>query len=253
MSFTPANRWQASALHLVISGLLVAGVLLALIELWYPGPLFRAMGGNNLLLIVIGANVAAGPLLTLVVFRRGKRGLGFDLAVIALLQGVALAYGLRIVYLVHPAYIVFVKDRFEVAMPARLDPAELAKAKFPGFQSLPWGAPVLAAADFPTDPEERARLVELALAGIDLQDFPKYWAPYDQRTKEVLAKAQTLEQLRATDAPVAKAVDAYLSSSGTRPADVRYLGLRARRAWVAVLVDPRTARPVKMLYAQALR
>ena len=252
MSTTAKNRWQASAIHLAISVLIAASVLLAMLALWYPGPLFRAMGGNGLFFIVIGVDVIIGPLITLVIYRPGKRGLKLDLVTIAFVQLVALGYGVRIVYLAHPAYLVFVKDRFEVAMPASLEPGELAKAKFPQFGTLPWGAPVLAAADFPADPQERSHLVDLALAGYDLQDYPKYWAPYEQRTKEVLAKAQTIERLRTTDAEVAKVVDAYLASSGTKPADVRYLGLRARRAWIAVLVDPRTAEPVKMLYAQEL-
>ena len=68
----------------------------------------------------------------------------------------------------------------------------------------------------------------------------------------MLAKAQTIERLRATDVAVARVVESYLQESKTDPASVRYLGLRARRAWIAVLVDPRTAEPVKMLYAQVL-
>ena len=249
---TVRNRWQACALHLAISVLIVAGVLLVMLELWYRGPLFRAMGGGRLFTVVLGVSIATGPLLTLLLFRRGKRGLKFDLVVIALLQLAALAYGLYVVYLAHPAYFVFVRDRFEVAIPAELDPGELAKARFPEFRRMPVGPPILAAADFPADPQERSRLAMLALAGHDLQDYPRYWVPYVQRTTEVLARAQTIERLRATDPVVARVVDAYLAASGTKPADVRYLGLRARRAWVAVLVDPRTAMPVKMLYAGAL-
>ncbi len=34
--------------------------------------------------------------------------------------------------------------------------------------------------------------------------------------------------------------------------DYRYLLLRARRAWVAVLVDPKTAQPVKMLITEKI-
>ena len=249
---TVRNRWQACALHLAISVLIAAGVLLVMLELWYPGPLFRAMGAGRLFYIVLGVTVATGPLLTLLLFRRGKRGLKLDLVAIAVLQLAALAYGVRVVYLAHPAYIVFVKDRFEVAMPAGLDPGELAKAKYPEFSTLPWGAPALAAADFPADPQERSRLATLALAGFDLQSFPKYWVPYEERTKEVLATAQTIERLRATDAAVARVVEAYLQESKTSPASVRYVGLRAKRAWLAVLVDARTAEPVKMLYAGAL-
>lgn len=246
------NRWQASALHLVLSVLIVLAVLAAMLVLWYPGPLFRAMGGEGLFALLLGVSIVTGPLLTLLVFRPGKRGMKFDLVAIPLIQIAALLYGIRIVYLAHPAYLVFVKDRFEVAAPVDLAPAERAKARFPQFASLSWGRPRLAVAQFPADPQERSRLAELALAGFDLQSFPKYWVPYEPQAGAVLAKAQTVEQLRATDAALARRVQAYLEESGTRAEGVRYVGLRARSAWVAVLVDARTAAPVKMLYAGRL-
>ena len=252
MSLKPRSRWQASALHLAISVLIGLGVLLVMLELWYPTPLFEAAGGNGLLFLVVGVDVVIGPLITLVIFAPGKPGLKLDLSVIAALQTAALAYGVHIVYLAHPAYLVFVKDRFEVATPVDLAPAELARARFAEFKRVPLGAPEFVASDFPTDPQERNALVKAALSGLDVQNFPRYWVPYAQRTKEVLAKAETIEQLRKSDPEVAKAVDGYLARSQTPAASVRYLGLRAREAWVAVLVDPKTARPLKMLIAQKL-
>jgi len=246
------NRWQAGALHLALSALIALAVLVAMLELWYPGPLFDAMGGARLFALLLGVGVVTGPVLTLLVFRPGKRGLKFDLVAIPAIQIAALLYGVRIVYLAHPAYLVFVKDRFEVATPAELAPAERAQARFPQFASPPWGPPRLAFAQFPADPQERNHLAELALAGLDLQSFPKYWVPYEAQAGAVLAKAQPVEQLRAVDATVAQVVDGYLRESGTSAASVRYVGLRARRAWIAVLVDARTATPVKMLYAGAL-
>ena len=50
----------------------------------------------------------------------------------------------------------------------------------------------------------------------------------------------------------AKEVDAYLASSGMREDDLRVLMLRTRFAWVAVLLDPHTARPVKMLLGEKI-
>jgi len=167
--------------------------------------------------------------MTLLVFRPGKRGLKFDLVAIPVIQVAALLYGVRIVYLAHPAYLVFVKDRFEVATPVELAPAELAQARFPQFARPPWGPPRLAVAEFPSDPQERSRLAELALAGFDLQSFPKYWVPYETQAGAVLAKAQTVEQLRAADAAIARVVDAYLQESATAPASVMSACARGTR------------------------
>src|SRR5690348_12777714 len=100
------SRWQASGLHLLISIAIAAGVVTVMLSLWYPGPLFEAAGGNDLLLILVGVDVAVGPLITLVIFRPGKPGLKFDLSAIAALQIAALAYGMHAVYLGRPAFIV---------------------------------------------------------------------------------------------------------------------------------------------------
>lgn len=247
------NRWQAAGIHFAICVAVAAAVVTLMLALWYPRPLFEAAGGSRLLFILVGAQVVLGPLLTLVVFKSGKRGMKFDIAVIALVQVAALAYGMHVVLLARPAYIVFVKDRFEMATAADIEPQELAAAKRPEFRTLPWSGPRLVAADMPADPAERNRLVELAFAGFDLQHFPRYYVPYAERAQEVLAKASTVAGLRETDPATAKAVDEYLAGSGTREDEVRSLLLRSRFAWIAVLVDPQTAQPKKMVLGERIR
>lgn len=252
MTGKKVTRWQASGLHLLISIAIGAGVLTLMLTVWYPWPLFEAMGGSGLLLLLCGVDVVLGPLITLIVFRQGKRGMKFDLAVIATVQLAALLYGTHVVYLARPAFIVFVKDQFEVAIAAELEPGQLARAKYPQFRSLPHAGPVLVAADFPTDPEERNKLVFAALGGTDLQQFPEYFVPYAERTREILAAGLTIEQIRKREPPTGRIIDEWLARSGTKASDVRYFPLRARQAWVAVLVDARTARPVKMLIAEKI-
>src|SRR5260221_1526349 len=124
-------RWQASGLHLLISVAIAAAVLALMLSLWYSGPLFEAAGGNDLLFILVGVDVVIGPLITLVIFRSGKRGLKFDLAAIAVLQMGALVYGMHLVYLARPAFILFVADQFQLASAVQLDPDELAQAHYP--------------------------------------------------------------------------------------------------------------------------
>ncbi|HXU40784.1 MAG TPA: TfpX/TfpZ family type IV pilin accessory protein [Burkholderiales bacterium] len=245
------TRWRASGLHLLISIAVAVGVLALMLSLWYPGPLFEAAGGNDLLFILVGVDVVVGPLITLVIFRSGKRGLKFDLGVIAALQIGALIYGMHAVYLARPAFIVFVADQFQVASAAQLDPEELAKAKYPEFRQPPLGGPMLAFAVVPTDPVEFRQFVILGAAGHDLQEFPRLFVPYAERTAQVLARSLTLTRVRQLEPQTAKIVDAWLAQSGTREADVRYVPLRGRTAWIAVLIDAKTAQPVKMLITDA--
>jgi hypothetical protein len=248
----PLSRWQASGLHFAICIAIGVVTVSAMLLVWYPRPLFEAAGGNDLLFILVGVDVVLGPLLTLVVFKAGKRGMRFDLWVIATLQLAALIYGVHIMFLARPAYVVFVKDRFEVITAVELQPEELAKAKQPQYRSVPLGGPQLVAADMPTDPAERNKILDAALAGLDLHHFPRLYVPYDARRKEVLAAAQTIDKLRQTEPGSAPAVDAWLADTGRAPDSVRALMLRTRFAWVVVLVDPRTAEPVKMLLGEKI-
>ena len=252
MSAKAFSRWQAAGTHFLICVAIATVVVGVMLGLWYPGPLFEAAGGSGLLYILVGVDVTLGPLLTLIVFKSGKRGMKFDLTMIGLVQIAALIYGGYVVSLARPAYMVFVKDRFELATVAELDPAELAAAKYPEFRSPGWTGPLLVATDMPTDPKEREKLIDAALAGLDLQHFPRYYVPYAERTKEVMARAVTIARLRAAEPLTARAVDAYLASSGTKEADLRVLMLRTRFAWIAVLLDPKTAQPVKMLLGERI-
>lgn len=252
MSAKAFSRWQAAGTHFLICVAIATVVIGVMLGVWYPGPLFEAAGGTGMLYILVGVDVILGPLLTLIVFKSGKRGMKFDLTVIGLVQIAALAYGVHIVFLARPAFIVFVKDRFELVIAAEQDPEQLALAKYPEFREPGWTGPKLVAADMPTDPKERDNLINAALAGLDLQNFPRYYVPYAERTKEVLGASATIERLRTAEPASAKVVDAYLASSGTREDSVRALMLRTRFAWVAVLLDPTTAQPLKMLVGEKI-
>ena len=239
-------------MHLLICVAIAAAVIALMLGVWYPGPLFEAAGGTGMLYILVGVDVILGPLLTLIVFKSGKRGMKFDLAVIGLVQIAALVYGVYVVYQARPAFIVFVKDRFELVTAVELEPEELAKAKYPQFRAPGWTGPQLAAADMPDDPKERSTLIYASLAGLDLQHFPRFYVPYAERTKDVLAKAETVAGLRVSDPVSAKVLDAYLASSGVKEDEVRVLMMRTRFAWIVVLLDPKTAQPLKMLIGEKI-
>jgi len=252
MSGRAFSRWHAAGIHLLISASIATVAISIILGVWFPGPLFEAAGGLGLLYLLVGVDVVLGPLLTLIVFKSGKPGMKFDLAVIGTVQLAALIYGCSVVFLARPAFMVFVKDRFELVSVVELDAAEVAKAKYPEFRSFSWTGPKLAAADLPTDPAGRQKFIELAMSGVDVQSFPEYYVPYAERRAQVLAAAMSLEKLRKDEPVSAKPVDAWLAASGTKESDVRALLLRTRFAWVVVLIDPKTAEPVKLVLGETI-
>jgi len=252
MSGKTFSRWQAAGTHLLICLAIAVMAVAVILGLWFPGPLVQAAGGVGLLYLLVGVDVVLGPLLTLVVFKSGKPGMKFDLAVIGTVQLAALVYGCTVVFLARPAFIVFVKDRFELVSVVELNPADVAKAKYPEFRMLSWTGPKLAAADPPTDPATRQKFIELAMSGIDVQSFPEYYVPYGERRQQVLGAALSIDRLRKDEPVNARAVDAWLASSGVSESQLRALLLRTRFAWVVVLIDAKTAEPVKMLLGEAI-
>src|SRR6476646_7566094 len=82
-------RLKAALIHLVISALAVCTVLLLIIGVWYPGPLFYAAGGSKLITILATVDIIIGPCITLIIFDRKKKELWFDLGIVAILQAAA--------------------------------------------------------------------------------------------------------------------------------------------------------------------
>ena len=246
------TRWKASGVHLLISVAIAVTVLAVMLRLWFPGRLFTAGGGNDLLFLLVTVDVIIGPLITLAVYKQGKRGMKFDLAVIAILQLSALAYGMHIVYLARPAFIVFVKDQFQVATVIDIPPEDYAKAKYPQFSHPPAGGPLWVFSEYPTDQEQRNDVTWAALIGRDMVTFPQFFAPYEQHRQEVLEAAWTLAKMRELEPAESKIVEAFIKEEGLKEDDVRYVRLKARRAWVAVLIDAKTAEPLKMVITEQI-
>lgn len=234
---TPAERLRAAAIHLAASAA-VAGAVLALVFLaWYPAPLGHLLGVDAILLIVLGVDVVLGPLITLIVFDRRKKRLAWDLATIAAMQLAALAYGLWTIQQGRPAFVVLVKDRFEVVAPSELRPEARAAARDnPHARTHPF-APRWVAARLPDSPEERARItLEAATTGRDVQHHPHLYVDIADEAGAALARALPIERLRALNPGRGAEVDAAVASSGRAEEALRYLPLRAPAADGAVLL-----------------
>lgn len=238
MTIERLTRWQAAPIHLGISALIAALVVCAMLLLWYPQPYFRASGGQTLLLLLIGVDVVVGPLLTLIVFDPRKKNLRLDLAVIAVLQLAALAYGTWIMFNARPVYVAFTGDRFELVEANAIDASDQAKAG-PGFRTLPLAGPQVVGTRLPVDAEERDRMGLAAMVG-GLGLFPQHYVPYADVARAALARAQPLAKLRARHPERAGEIDAWVAASGKPEASLRFVPLQARHGDMSVVIDARS-------------
>jgi hypothetical protein len=236
MTFERYTRWQAALIHLGISAVIAAAVVATMLLLWYPRPYFQAAGGQTLLLLLIGVDVVVGPLLTLIVFDTRKKHLVFDLAVIAMLQFGALAYGAMIMFNARPVYVAFAGDRFELVEANAIDPNDLAKAA-PDLRELPLTGPRIVGSRLPTNPAELDRLTMATLFGVSIGAFPQHFVPYSTQSRTVVSRSEPLAKLRGKHPEGGSEIDRVVSASGKPEAELRYVPLQARRGDMAVIVD----------------
>lgn len=245
------NRWQAAGGHLALSVLIVGAVFAAMILVWYPIPYFGAAGGNDLVLLMLGVDVTLGPLLTLAVFNpaKGLPKLRFDLAVIGACQIAALAYGVHVMFVARPAYLVFAVDRFDLVMANMLRDDELAKAS-PPWNRRPLGKPPVVGARVPQDPKLKEESLFLALAGIDLPQQPRFYVHYDTIAKDVAARAQPIAALRALNPGDARKIDASVRSAGRDETALGFVPAHAPNRDFAVIIDKSTGEIVDKVLAK---
>jgi hypothetical protein len=241
------SRWKAATIHLLISAAIGILVGVFLFGVWYPPPYFHAGGADQLVLLLVGVDLTLGPLLTLVVFRSGKRGLTFDLWLISLVQTAALVYGMSVVLQSRPVFLVAVPDRFVMVSASEISDADLAEGKQDQFRSRSWTGPRLVAAEIPTDPTEKSNLAFSALAGRDLEDQPKYYRDYDSAASKLLANAKPLEALLKTKPQFQPMISSWLAASGKDVQSVVWLPLTARKSDLVMLMDAKTAHVLQAL------
>lgn len=239
------NRWTAFATHLLLSVAVVGGIALAAFLLWYPDGLYHVAGLDRLLLVMLGIDLTAGPLLTLIVYKPGKPSLRFDLTVIALAQLAFLAFGLHTLWQSRPVFLVGTPETFTVVFANEVDPDDLANAPRPEWRRLSWTGPQLVGARMPDDPGQRRRVMEEFMAGgAGIERNPRYYISYEQVAEDVLATGSQALDAMAIQPEVAE-------RAGRRPGQLRAVPVVSKRASGTMLVDASSALPLHAVAADA--
>ena len=79
--------------HLFLSCMVGCLTAATVYGIWYPGALAKAVGVSHIFQLLLCIDVTVGPLLTLFLAKKGKKGLWFDLVTVVILQFTALIYG----------------------------------------------------------------------------------------------------------------------------------------------------------------
>ena len=195
------DRLKAFGIHLGVSVLVGLSVLWLVFYFWYPIPLNKAVGVTQIFLLLLMIDVILGPLLTLIVYKKGKKSLKLDLSVIALVQLGALVYGLNALAEARPAWLVFSADRFDVVRVLDLDLRYADKVK-PEYQLSLFSAPRWVAALPPEGAEANSTItLEAVYAGLDYAQRPYLYHPLSAAANNIRKHAQELDALNTLNPP----------------------------------------------------
>ncbi|MCC7257613.1 MAG: hypothetical protein IT486_04525 [Gammaproteobacteria bacterium] len=244
-------RWReklsAFGLHFLLTAAVALAAAALIFLVWFPAPFDEMVGGTRLFTLVVGCDLALGPLVSLVIYdsRKPRRTLVLDYAVVGILQLGALAYGIWVVADSRPVYVVFVGDRLEVVTAGEIEAQELEAATDPRHRRLPaWGIGLVAAV---VPPAEHNEALFAALAGRDIHLRPRYFIDYDtarDRIRERAAPLALLEQRRPGAAALLDTARRRLHRDDTT---LRWLPVRHRNGFWTALVDAGSGRPVDYL------
>lgn len=178
-------RARAFGIHLVASATTLAAVLGILWVGWYRWPGWPLTGAARLATIMLGVDVALGPLLTLIVAnpRKPRSELRRDVAMIVAMQLLALGYGATTLWRGRPLYYAFSVDMIQLVQASDLDPAQVLAADRARLPLAPrWDSrPRWVWAPLPGDPKLAARIESAAISGgYDVISMPGYFKPWNQ-------------------------------------------------------------------------
>lgn len=228
--------------HLSASLLIACVVVILVFMVWYPTPLFKAVGVGHILLIVLIVDTFIGPLLGLVVYKQDKKKLTFDMTIIVILQVSALSFGVYSLAQGRPAWIVFHNDRFELIRKNELmvqNPARI----FPTYQKPPlFGIGYAAVEKSKTIQQQNDDLFMEALGGVSLAQMPERYTDISKVTDQVKQQLQDFSVLKKYNN--SKRVIGFLQ---TYPEANAWLPLKASELDMVVLINKDQGKIVKIV------
>ncbi|WP_158753129.1 TfpX/TfpZ family type IV pilin accessory protein [Dyella sp. S184] len=242
------NRWKAATIHLTVSLVLALAIATLLYFLWFPSPYFIAAGASKLIMVLMGVDIGIGPLLTLLVVspHKPRSLLRLDLSVIAVMQAIAFAYGVHVIAVARPVFVVAAVDRLVLVSADELTDTDLAQGNQPVFRTRSWTGPLLVGV-WPPKGGKGFDVVQQVLAGgKDLDQLPRFYMPYDQVVDKLMQRAKPLSQLKNVNTYQRKQLE-QIQAGADDGGTLLALPLQRGDRYYTAIMSPKTRRPMRIL------
>ena len=229
------SRFQAFAIHLLISSAVLGAFLAFVFLVWYPHPFFILEGLVQIVWVLVGVDIVLGPALTLVVFKTGKPGLKRDLSIIAAIQIFGFVYGAHTFYIERPAFAVFFdSDYFEVIPASEMK--DLAKLD-PALGHSKLGGPSMVVVEAPTEISELQKILEEMKKGAPpIHLRPEFYKPLKGNINKKFRLSRDLDKLQALPENE-KAIAQFKSEYGERVREFAYFPISGKMTSRLLVID----------------
>ncbi len=238
------ERFLAFGIHFLVTAALGACAAALIFLVWFPYPLATMVGGTELFMLVVGCDLALGPLISLVIYnsRKSRRELLIDYTLVGIVQISALVYGVCIVAGTRPVYVAFSGDRLEVVTAREISGVELNAATEP-YRSLPLGGPRYVNVVVPPNQSQDA-LIQ-SLTGNEEHHRPKFFAPYETALQEIRSHAHALDMLQKKFPARSGEIEDAAKRAGIPAERLLWLPVHHRKGFWTALIDQQTGMPVR--------
>jgi hypothetical protein len=234
----PTNRFSAAFFHLLGGGIIISVIACVIFFIWYPGLLAYASGVGSIFLILAFVDLLLGPFITLIVFDLRKKELKRDLLFLVLIQIVALAYGVWVLFSARPVFIVFNADRFDVVYANEFPREKIELLKNTEFSALPVLGPSIIGARLPPDSQKANEIIKNAIAGEDdVQYMPELYVSYQSIGVDAGKQAKELAELYRLNKSAKQQVDELIDRFSSLSDKIGYIPLKGRLNDLVVVVD----------------
>jgi hypothetical protein len=236
-------RLKAFGLHLLASSIALTLILGSLYLGWYRWPGWRLADVSHVVPVMVGVDVVLGPLLTLIIARSSKprRELARDIAMIVVVQLVALSYGAMSLWEGRPLYYAFSENVLQLVQAYDIDAQEAAVGRRRNPQLAPyWNSlPRWIWAPLPQDPDERQKIVAAAISGgDDVISMPKYYKPWEQGLPALRSQLKKVDDVAYFARSEKDKLKAHMRSAGMATDQPNSMPLTGRGHPMLAVFDP---------------
>jgi len=235
---TGLSRFQAFAIHLLISSAVLGSFLTFVFLTWYPHPFFVVEGLVQIVWVLVGVDLVLGPALTLVVFKSGKPGLKRDLSIIAAIQIIGFIYGAHTFYIERPYFAIFYdSDYFDVIPASAMK--DLGKLD-PDLNHSTIGGPVIVYVEAPTEIDDLKIILEdMKQGGPAIHLRPEYYRPLKRHINRKFRLSRNLDELQKIPAHET-AISQFKTKYGERVKEFAYFPITGKVASRLLVIDRKT-------------